>query len=191
MLQIGKTIISQEIFDFCFLCDLKKCKGACCVEGDAGAPLELDECNFLEDNIDIIKPYLSEEGLNAIENQHVFILDDFGDGFVTPLINEKDCAFSYKEDGITYCAIEKAFIDKKVSLRKPISCYLYPIRITKYKEFEAINYHKWDICNDACVNGKREKVALYKFLKEPLIVKYGKEWYNDLVNCGKELKWIE
>ena len=180
MLVIDNILVSEEIRDIRFCCDLDKCLGACCVEGDAGAPLEEEEISLLEDDIDIIKPYMRPEGIEVIEKYGVFDYDTSGE-FVTPLINDKDCVFVYYENNIAMCAIEKAYEEGKVNFQKPISCHLYPIRITKHKDFEAVNYHKWYICQTACTLGKKLELPLYKFLKEPLIRKYGEEWYGKLV----------
>ncbi len=187
MISIGNTIISEEVIKKQFSCDLKKCHGDCCVEGDAGAPLDVDEISQLEDFIDKILPFMTEEGRKVVEKNGVFDYDMNGE-LVTPLVNNKECAFVYFENKIAFCAIEKAYIEKKISFIKPISCHLYPIRITEYKDFEAVNYHHWGICDFARVKGKNEKMAVYEFLKEPLIRKYGADWYKTLekeVNSGR------
>ena len=179
MIAIENTLISEDLIDEMFFCDLSLCKGCCCVEGDAGAPMEQAEIDYLEDNIEKIKPYIPQAGLDVINELGVF--DVFVDGsFVTPLVNEKDCAFAYLEDGIKFCAIEKAFLNGEVTLRKPISCYLYPVRVQEYENYTAVNYHKWDICADACKKGNAEGMPVYKFLKKPLVQKFGREWYKAL-----------
>ena len=179
MIAIDNTLISEDLIEELFCCDLSLCKGACCIEGDAGAPMEQSEIDYLEDNIDKIKPYIPQAGLDVIDEFGVF--DVFVDGsFVTPLVNDKDCAFCYTEDGIAFCAIEKAYLKGEVTLRKPISCYLYPVRVQEYENYTAVNYHKWDICADACKKGKTEGIPVYKFLKKPLIQKFGREWYKAL-----------
>lgn len=180
MIVIDNTIISEDIRDIRFCCDLKKCKGACCIEGDAGAPIEEEEISLLEDFIDEIKPYMTNEGIKVIESNGIFDFDEKGE-YVTPLVNNRECAYVYFEDNITRCAIEKAFEEGKINFQKPVSCHLYPIRITKHKDFEAVNYHKWYICQSAFTLGKDINLPLYKFLKEPLIRKYGEEWYSNLV----------
>ncbi len=179
MIAIENTIISESIKEIYFCCDLKKCKGACCVEGDAGAPLEEDEISILEDEIKNILPFMREKGKEIIEKNGVFDYDEFGN-YVTPLINDRECAYVIFENDIAFCAIEKAYNLNKISFRKPVSCHLYPIRITKYKDFDAVNYHKWFICEKALINGKREKITLYKFVKDALIRKFGKKWYEEL-----------
>lgn len=180
MITLGKTILSDDIKEQFFVCDLIKCKGACCVEGDLGAPLEKDELEVLDEVYDKVKPYLSDEGVKAIEKQGTYILDDEGD-YSTPTVGGKECAYAiYDERGILKCGIEQAYFDKKIDYRKPISCHLYPIRITKYEQFDALNYDQWHICAPACDHGAALKIPVYKFLKEPLIRKYGQEWYEDL-----------
>lgn len=182
MIVINKTVISDDIIDNYFLCDLNKCKGGCCVEGDLGAPLEIDELPILEEVYDQIKPYLSKEGIKAIEEQGLFIFDEDGE-YSTPTLNGKECAYAiYDEKGILKCGIEKAFTAGKSTFRKPISCHLYPIRVTKYDNYHALNYDRWEICLPACELGRKTKLPLYKFLKEPLITKFGKAWYDKLCN---------
>ncbi|NOX45874.1 MAG: DUF3109 family protein [Chlorobi bacterium] len=180
MIIIDDIMVSEEIRDKRFCCDLEKCAGACCVEGDAGAPLEEEEISLLEDMIDEIKPFMRKEGIEVIEKNGIFDFDMAGE-YVTPLIKDKDCAFVIYQDGVAKCAIEKAWEEEKVSFQKPISCHLYPIRITKNKDFEAVNYHKWYICQSACTLGKKLQLPLYQFLKVPLIRKYGEDWYGKLV----------
>ncbi len=181
MILIDNTVISDDIADKFFVCDLSKCKGACCVEGDLGAPLELDELAILEKEYESIKPYLSEPGKQAIEQQGLYI-KDWENDYSTPTIADKECAYALWDDkGILKCGIEQAFFDGKTSFRKPISCHLYPIRITKHDHYDALNYDRWHICSDACSHGEQLGVELYKFLKAPLIRKYGEAWYNQLL----------
>lgn len=180
MIVIGKTVISDDIVDNYFLCDLNKCKGGCCVEGDLGAPLEEDELPILDEVYEQIKPYLSDESIKAIEAQGKYIFDEDGE-YSTPTINGKECAYAiYDERGILKCGIEKAFEDGKSKFRKPISCHLYPIRATKYDNYHALNYDRWEICLPACELGRKTKLPLYKYLKEPLIRKFGSPWYKKL-----------
>ncbi|MGK7390564.1 MAG: DUF3109 family protein [Candidatus Cyclobacteriaceae bacterium M2_1C_046] len=180
MITLGKTILSDDIKEQYFVCDLLKCKGACCVEGDLGAPLEEDELDILDKAYADVKEYLSEEGRKAIEEQGAYVLDEEGD-YSTPTIGGKECAYAiYDDKGILKCGIEQAYFDGKTKYRKPISCQLYPIRVTKYDEFEALNYDRWDICSPACDHGAALKVPVYKFLKDPLIRKYGEAWYKEL-----------
>lgn len=181
MLVIENTIISENVVDIRFVCDLDCCNGHCCVEGDAGAPLEEEEVSILEDIIDIIKLYMSDKGAGVISKEGVFDYDSAGE-LVTPLINGKECAFTvFTNDGTAECAIEKAFDDKKISYPKPISCHLYPIRLTNLKDHQAVNYHKWYICHSALKKGEELDIPVYKFLEEPLIRKFSKQWYNALV----------
>lgn len=181
MIKIGDVLVSDDIREKEFVCNLEKCKGACCVEGDFGAPLEDDELQTLRDIYPQVKPYLTEKGIKSIERQGTHVLDDDGD-FSTPTIGGKECAYSiYDEKGVLKCGIEQAYYDGKITWKKPISCHLYPIRITKKKNFEAVNYHKWSICSPACSLGKELQVPLYKFLKDALVRKYGQEWYEELV----------
>jgi len=176
------TVISDDIVENYFVCDLLKCKGACCVEGDLGAPLEEDELDILKKEYPKIKPYLTKKGIKEIEKQGKYILDEDGD-YSTPTIGGKECAYAiYDDNGILKCGIEQSFLAGKSKFRKPISCHLYPIRIKKYKAYDAVNYNRWHICSPACEHGEALKVPLYVFLKDALIRKYGKKWYNELVD---------
>lgn len=189
MLEIGKAIVSFDVLEEHFLCDLMKCKGACCVEGDSGAPLTQEEALTIEKIYPIFEPYMTQEGRTVVEIQGTSMIDSDGD-LVTPLINGGACAFVFTDEhGITKCAIEKAFLDGKVSFRKPVSCHLFPIRITEYKRFDAVNYQKLDICKPGRQCGKGQQLPLYQFLKEPLIRKYGKGWYEQLEYAAKERPW--
>ena len=187
MIELNGILVSEDVIDKKFVCDLEKCKGACCVEGDLGAPLELDELEILEEIYDKVKPYLSEEGKQAIEEQGLYV-DDFEGDFSTPTIDDRECAYAiYDENKILKCGIEQAFNDGEIDYKKPISCHLYPIRLTKGKALEAINYDKWSICSDACTLGERLKVPVYQFLKEPLIRKYGEAWYDELCKVAEAI----
>ena len=186
MIQIDDKLISEDLFSEEFVCNLAKCKGICCVEGDAGAPLDEDETKILDEIYPKIKSYLRPEGIQAIEEQGTYTLDFEGD-LVTPLVNNAECAYViFDEKGYTKCAIEKAYEDGVIDWQKPISCHLYPIRITEYSNFSAINYHEWDICSDACTLGKELGVKVYQFLKKPLIRKYGEEFYQTLSKAAEE-----
>ena len=180
MIILDEILISDDLRDVHFCCDLQHCKGACCVEGDAGAPLEEEEISLLEDYIDTIKTFMVPKGIEAIENIGVFDYDADGK-FVTPLVNGNECCFVYMENGIARCAVEKAFSEKAIPFPKPLSCHLYPVRISEVGKKDAINYHKWRICNKALENGMKLKLPLYRFLEESLIRKYGRAWYNRLV----------
>lgn len=180
MIQVGQVLVSDDIKEKEFVCNLERCKGACCIEGDFGAPLDEDELEILKTVYPHVKPYLTQAGIEAIEEQGTHVLDDDGD-FSTPTIGGRECAYSiYDEKGVLKCGIEQAYLDGKVNWKKPISCHLYPIRITKKKNLEAVNYHKWSICSPACTLGKELQVPLYKFLKEALVRKYGQAWYDEL-----------
>ncbi|MBN1251397.1 MAG: DUF3109 family protein [Bacteroidales bacterium] len=190
MIEIGKCIVTKEVIQEKFVCDLNKCKGMCCVEGDSGAPLEEDEIDILDEIYNDIKPYLREEGIKAIEKQGKYKIDWDGD-YVTPLINEKECAYAIFEEGIAKCAVEKAYLDGKVDFKKPISCHLYPIRVKKLTEYDALNYDRWKICKPAISLGEELNLNVYKFLEEPLVRKYGKEWFSELKLVADELKKAE
>ena len=188
MIQIDETIISEEIVDNEFICNLNACKGACCIEGDAGAPVDDDELKILEDIYDEVLPYLSEKGRQAIEKQGVYIKGEDGE-WETPLIDGGECAYVVRnEKGWALCAIEQAYNDGKISWKKPISCHLYPIRLQKYSSFTAVNYNRWHICDNACNLGKELQVPIYKFVKEALIRKFGETWYEELELIALHLK---
>lgn len=187
MILIDNTCISDDIADQFFVCNLEKCKGACCVEGDSGAPLEDDELPVLADIYEAVEPYLTEEGKAAIARQGVYTTDFEGD-YVTPIIEDRECAYAFYDcDKTLKCGIEQAYLDGKISYKKPISCHLYPIRVTRYEQYHALNYDRWSICKDACSLGEHLGVPLYKFLKEPLIRAYGAGWYEQLVQEAEEL----
>ena len=188
MIQIGDVVVSLDVFQEKFLCDLSACKGACCIEGDAGAPVELDEVMELEEVLPIIWDELAPEARAVIEEQGVVYTDEEGD-LVTSIVNNKDCVFTcYDETRCCYCAIEKAYREGKTDFYKPVSCHLYPIRIGDYGPYKAVNYNRWDVCKAAVLLGKKENLPVYQFLKEPLIREFGEEWYKELVTVAEELK---
>ncbi|MBN2779318.1 MAG: DUF3109 family protein [Bacteroidales bacterium] len=188
MIDIDNKIVHRDILEKCFVCDINKCKGICCVEGDSGAPLEDDEALILEDLLPKIYDSLTADGKSVIDKKGVWMIDIEGDITTTIYGKSGACVFTnYDEKGIAYCAIEKAWEQGIVDFRKPISCHLYPIRIKKYKDFDAVNYHVWDICKDALKYGQENNVKIYQFLKEPLIRKYGEDWYEDLCKCAELL----
>lgn len=187
MVQIDDKLISEDIFSEKFVCNLSRCKGACCVEGDVGAPLDREETKILEDIFDKIKPYLRSEGVRALEEQGTWTVDPSDGDFVTPMVNGEECAYViFDEKGVTKCGIEKAYENGAVDWQKPISCHLYPIRVSEYSSFTALNYHEWPICSDACELGKELKVPVYKFLKGPIERKYGEEFYQTLSEAADE-----
>ncbi len=184
MIAIDNTIVSEHLLEKKFVCDLNACKGECCVAGDSGAPLDVEEIKILEDVLTKVKPYIPKDGLKAIAKQGVYVIDEDGD-YTTTLVKGKHCAFVYFDNSIAKCAIEKAYMEGVITWKKPISCHLYPVRITKYKDYDAVNYNQWDICKPACTCGSKLNVPVYKFLKEPLIRKYGDNWYKQLEPADK------
>jgi hypothetical protein len=181
MLVVNNLLVSEEIFENEFVCNLAKCKGECCVAGDSGAPVRLDELKSLESEFENYKTYLTDEGIESIEKNGFTIYDEEDKTHKTTLIKGGPCAYiNYDAKGIAICGIERAYLDKKTTYRKPISCHLYPIRVSNLGELTAVNYEEWDICSDACQLGKELKVPVYKFLKEPLIRAYGEEVYSTL-----------
>ena len=187
MLQIQDTIVSLDLLDECFVCDLSVCKGICCVEGDAGAPVEESEIVRLEKALPVIWDDLSPAAKKVIEKQGLVYRDVEGE-YVTSIVDGADCIFTYyDENGYCKCAIEKAFHEGKIDFCKPVSCHLYPVRVARYKGFRAVNYRRWILCGAAVALGKKQGVKVYQFLKEPLIRKFGEEWYEMLSVAAKEL----
>ena len=187
MLQIDDTIISFDLFEEQFVCNLVACKGECCIEGDAGAPLEQDEIEKIQAILPLIWDDLTEVSKEVIRKQGIFYIDEDNEP-VTSIVNGRECVFTYTdESGVCKCAIEKAFRAGKTDFPKPVSCHLYPVRVQQYNDFKAVNYHRWSICNCAVTLGKQLKVPVYQFLKEPLIRKFGENWYEQLVVAVKEL----
>ncbi|WP_340067182.1 DUF3109 family protein [Ascidiimonas aurantiaca] len=188
MFQLEKTIVSEEILENDFVCNLSACKGACCVEGDAGAPLEVSEMQILEELYDTIQPFLRKEGVAAIEKQGLFVKGADGE-WETPLVNQKECAYvTFDKAGIAKCGIEEAYHAGAISWKKPVSCHLYPVRIKQYRDFAAVNYHRWHLCDDACALGKELQMPIYRFVKEALIRKFGEAWYKQLEIVARDLK---
>jgi hypothetical protein len=180
MLEIGNTIISLDVLEEFFLCDLLKCKGSCCEEGDSGAPLSKSEANKLVEIYPLMMDLLPDPNNKAIHNQGLYFIDKDGD-LVTSLVNNRECVLVFHdENGIRKCAIEKIHLEGKTDFRKPLSCHLFPIRITEYKKYDAVNYQKLEICKPGRLCGTSQKLPVYRFLKEPLIRKYGEEWYDQL-----------
>lgn len=188
MIQIDDAIVALDVIEENFLCDLSACKGECCVEGESGAPLENEEVEIIEKILPLIWDDLSPKAQQVINAQGVAYQDRDGD-MVTSIVNGKDCVFTYyDEKGICKCAIEKAYKEGKTNFYKPISCHLYPIRLEKFREFTAVNYHRWRICKAAVLLGNKEGLRIYQFLKEPLIRKFGDAWYNELCIAADEYK---
>lgn len=188
MLLIEDVLVSDDLLEKHFVCDLAACKGACCEEGDLGAPLEMEELDYIEANLDGIKPFMSVEGINTFETAGFYELAPDRE-LVTTTVNGRACVFASKDaSGTWQCAIELAHKVGKSDFLKPISCHLYPIRIEKLKHYEALNYHKWDICSPACACGEKLKVPVYKFLKAPLSRKYGSEWFEMLDEVAGQYK---
>lgn len=187
MFQLNKTIVSEEILEKEFVCNLSACKGACCVDGDAGAPLEESETKILKDIYPKVKPFLRPEGIKAIEEQGVFVTSEDGE-FETTLIEGRDCAYVIFDKETALCGIEQAYNQGLIDWKKPLSCHLYPIRVKEYSDFAAVNYHKWHICSDACSLGKELEVPIYKFVKEALVRKFGQQWYDELENVAQDMK---
>ncbi|HOZ74756.1 MAG TPA: DUF3109 family protein [Flavobacterium sp.] len=185
MFQLGKTIVSEDILEKEFVCNLSACKGACCVDGDAGAPLSEEETKILETIYPAVKPFLRKEGIAAIEAQGTWRIGTDGDR-ETPLIEEKDCAYVIYDGKTALCGIEQAYNQGVVDWKKPVSCHLYPIRVKDFTEFAAVNYDQWDICDDACTLGKELEVPVYKFVKEALIRRFGEDWYAELEKVAAE-----
>lgn len=188
MIQIDDTIISIDCLKEKFCCDLEACQGACCIEGDAGAPVELDEVAEIENALPAVWPMLSASAQAVIDKQGVVYTDEEGD-LVTSIVNGRDCVFTcYDEKGCCYCALEKAYREGKTSFYKPVSCHLYPIRLDKIGDCMALNYNRWNICKMAVLKGQQLNLPVYRFLKEPLIRRFGEVWYKELEAAVEELK---
>jgi len=184
MVEIGRALVSIDIFREHFCCDLEKCLGACCIEGDAGAPLSPGEADSISQCFPHFKDYLSDDHRQVISENGFAVIDREGDQ-VTPLVNSRQCAYSYRDDkGVLKCAIEKAWEEGLILFKKPVSCHLFPVRIVSYRKFDAVNYEKIEICRAARECGLKNRVPLYRFLKDPFIRKYGEEWYNELENIA-------
>jgi hypothetical protein len=183
MIAIGDVLISDDIIEKNFICNLNSCKGACCWKGDYGAPITEAEAKIIEENLEIILEYLPKESVQYLSKNKTAKFYKEADLLGTPLLKNKACVYlTFEEKGIGYCGIEKAYLDNKINFKKPISCHLYPIRVLKNEEqgFEAWNYEKWNICKAACKLGDEHQVRIYTFVKDAIIRYKGKEFYDEL-----------
>ena len=186
MVEIEDKIISNELFEKKFVCDLQKCKGGCCVEGDSGAPLKSKEIKEIAKNLSIIKSEMSTKGLNAIKNNDFHYVDSDGDK-VTKLVDGKECVFVvFDKNNIAKCSIESAFRKNKINFNKPISCHLYPVRVKKYDSFTAVNVDSWHVCKPACECGTELNVPVFKFLKDAIVRSWGLDFYHHLDSVYNE-----
>ncbi len=188
LIEVGGVVLTTELFTECFCCDLDACKGICCVEGDSGAPLTMDEVGELENVLDDVWPDLSAKAQSLLDTQGVAYTDCEGD-LVTSIVNGKDCVFTcYGKDGCCFCATDKAFREGRTAWPKPISCALYPIREKKIGQtLVGLQYHRWDVCRPAVEKGRQLNLPIYRFLKEPLIRRFGEAWYKELCEVAEEL----
>lgn len=188
MIDIDGKIVSSDILTVRFACDLSACRGACCVEGNAGAPLEDDEIDILEAEFDAYREYMTPAGIAAVERQGFMVVDSEGD-YTTPLVDDADCAFAFTQDGVVLCAIEKAYREGRTQFAKPVSCHLYPIRVKKFGNGTfGLNYHRWNICSSACRSGEERGKRIYESLKEPIIRRFGEEFYEGLEAAAEHLE---
>ena len=188
IIQIGDVLVSSDILTERFCCDLEACGGACCVEGDAGAPVTLDEVAAIEESLDAVWPELSATAQSVIDRQGVAYNDVDGD-LVTSIVGGRDCVFTYHEDGCCLCALERACRDGRTRFRKPLSCALYPVREVRLGNgLSGINYHRWKICAPAVAKGRELDLPVFRFLRGPLTDRFGKEWYEELEQTFAELK---
>lgn len=188
MIQIQQTLLSDELFEEQFICDLCKCKGECCVDGESGAPLTQDEFEQIKEILPVIWKDLSPKAQELISEQGIAYTDIDGE-LVTSIINGEECVFTWFDaDGVCKCAIDTAFREGRTDVQKPISCHLYPIRLTEYTDFTAVNYHRWSVCKPAVKLGRKEGLPLYRFLREPLIRRFGEEWYREVCEAAALLQ---
>lgn len=184
MIEIDGKIIATDLLTEEFCCDLSVCKGECCVEGDSGAPLDIEEVDLLEQEWENYKPYMTPEGVEEVERQGFMVVDVDGD-YTTPLVDGAQCAYAFKENGITFCAIERAYREGKTAFLKPISCHLYPIRVKRFSTGDyGLNLHRWNICKCAFECGKKNGVKLYRALREPIVRAFGEEFYEQLCQAA-------
>lgn len=185
MIQIQNSLLSDDIFEEQFICDLCKCKGECCVDGESGAPITREEFQEINGILKEVWDDLSPKAQEVIDNQGIAYTDYDGE-LVTSLVNGQECVFTFFDaDGVCKCAIDNAYREGRISVQKPISCHLYPIRVTEYKDYSALNYHRWSVCEPAVKLGRKEGVPIYRFLREPLIRKFGEAWYDEVCEAAK------
>ncbi len=187
MIEIEDKLVSDDVLECYFSCDLSKCKGACCVFGDSGAPLKEQEIGIIEDCLEHIKPYMTPEGLEAVDKSGVFVIDMDGDYTTTLVEGTEECAFTFTTDeGLVLCAIEKAYREGKIEYKKPISCHLYPIRTKEFSnDMTGLNYHRWDICKDAIVAGKNSQTKVYQGVRDAIVREWGEEFYGHLCEVDR------
>ncbi len=190
MIAIQGKLVSLDLFEEEFACNLVACKGACCVEGDAGAPLKESEKKLMEEAVPVVAEYLSDRAKRSIEKQGAWVERGRTKQLETPLVRGKECAFAYFKNGTAFCSIEKAWMEGKTDFRKPVSCHLYPLRVSNFpgSETVALNYDRWDICSPACENGKEKGLPVFRFLKTPIIREFGQEFYDELELVYREWK---
>lgn len=179
MIQVGNSVVSRDLFDHHFICHLSRCEGNCCVFGDSGAPLSDSETEHLDAHLDQLRSFMRAEGKQTVSDHGAWVVDNDGDK-VTPLVNHEECAYVIFEERIARCAIEKAFESGAIPFQKPVSCHLYPVRVTPLKVGDALNVHQWSICEPARVLGAENGIPVFRFLKEALIRVYGQEFYDEL-----------
>ncbi len=189
MIQVGNVIVSIDCLKQKFCCDLEACGGQCCIDGDAGAPITTDEAAELENVLDTVSGDLSEKARKIIARQGVSYTDEDGD-LVTSIVDGRDCVFTcYDAAGCCFCAVEKAYRAGLTSFSKPVSCHLYPIRVKELGDgLCALNYHRWSVCRPAVEKGRREDIPVYRFLREPLIRRFGQAWYDELEETAEALR---
>lgn len=189
MIQIDDTLVSDDVLLEDFACDLSRCRGACCIEGDAGAPITDEEKAILEQIFPQVQAYMRPEGVRAVRQQGPWAYDPYDHAPSTPLVGGRECAYVYYDaQGFALCAIEQAFAQGRIAFKKPISCHMYPIRLTRILSMTALNYHRWDICRCACERGKKQGIPVYEFLREPLVRRFGADWYEQLRLTAREYR---
>ncbi|MDE5709007.1 MAG: DUF3109 family protein [Alistipes sp.] len=188
MIEIDDKIVSVDLLRECFACDIAQCKGICCVEGNAGAPLEEDEVEILEREYPNYKACMTEAGIAVVERQGFMVVDEDGD-YTTTLVDDAECAYAYEENGATLCAIEKAWAAGRTEFRKPISCHLYPIRLVRFSNGTVgLNYHRWSVCASARECGRKLGLPVYKGLRDAIVRRFGEEFYKALEAAEELLK---